>query len=122
MSFEDPYSINYDPDRQNDLMDKLMGQGKYRDDNANFDVFIESSEKLIKKMKEKEQPTQLSEYDKDHIPEILHGQGDWFMAKLCRLIASADKQSKRQIYAGFPDAVNAVHFHQTAKTFDEEIA
>lgn len=117
MPFEDPYSIDYDPARQNDHLDRLMGQGKYRDDNANFDIFIESSEKLIKKMKE--QPTQLSEYDKEHIADIIHGRGDWFMAKLIRLICTADEQSKRQLYSGFPDAVDAVHKHQTGKTWKE---
>lgn len=111
MSHQDPMSSSYDPARCEDENDRIHGYGKYRND----DEFITQSENTIRQMEK----TQLSDYDKDSISQILHGQGDWFMAKLCRLIAGADKQSKEQLYAGFPDAVDAVHKHQTGKAWKE---
>ena len=113
-AYQDPMSSSYDPARCGDENDKVHGYGKYRDN----DEFITQSEKTIKAM---ETTTQLSEYDKSQIAEILHGQGDWFMAKLCRLIANADNQSKKQLYAGFPDAVDAVHKFQTGKSFTDHL-
>ena len=125
MPFEDPYSSDYDPARQCDHLDKIMGQGKYRDDPANWGALYDKLKDQIQQTKEQLNPgkmdneVKLSDYDRHNIQAILHGEGDWFTAKLLRLIANADKQSKRQIYKGFPDAVDAVHKHQTGKTWTE---
>ena len=48
---------------------------------------------------------QISQYDIEHIDDILRGEGDWFSAQLLRLCAKADKNTLEQIRAGFPDHV-----------------
>lgn len=64
-----------------------------------------------------ERLVKLSPHDAEHIGEILSGYGTWFTAKLIRLVATADEDSKRQIMKGFPDVVNAVHQFQTGEPF-----
>lgn len=68
-----------------------------------------------------EQKVKASEFDLANVEYILSGGGTWFTAKLMRLVSSADHDSKRQIYLGFPDVVDAVHKHQTNRTFTEEL-
>ena len=57
----------------------------------------------------------MTQYDTTHITWILNGNGDWFTAKLFRLIASADTENKEKLALSFPDEVNAVHEFQTGK-------
>jgi len=49
----------------------------------------------------------LSAHDDAHMEEILKGYGDWFSAKLLRLIAKADGQNMERIRLGFPEHVAA---------------
>lgn len=49
----------------------------------------------------------LSQYDKDHIQEILLGEGDWFTARLLRLIAKADWENREKLREVYPEAVEA---------------
>jgi len=51
----------------------------------------------------------LSEYDKEHIEDIICGQGDWFTAELIRLINKADVNNCRKLATVFPDEVDAVN-------------
>jgi len=51
----------------------------------------------------------LSEYDKEHIEDIICGQGDWFTAELIRLINKADITNLHKLEAVFPDEVKAVN-------------
>jgi hypothetical protein len=57
----------------------------------------------------------MTKYDTTHITWILNGNGDWFTAKLFRLIASSDMANKEKLALGFPDEVNAIHKHQTGE-------
>ena len=61
----------------------------------------------------------LSQYDKENIQKILEGHGDWFTAKLMRLIANADPFNRSLLFAGFPDEVNLVHGFQTGFIFGQ---
>jgi hypothetical protein len=55
----------------------------------------------------------LSQYDKDHLGEILYnGLGDWFTAKLLRLILKADHENRNKLARGFPDEVAAVEWYE----------
>jgi hypothetical protein len=47
----------------------------------------------------------LSRYDIEHVEEIMKGDGDWFTAKLLRLIADSDLPNRERIRAGFPKEV-----------------
>lgn len=47
----------------------------------------------------------ISDYDRDHIGEILAGHGSWFTAELLRLIAKADFEHLAKLRLGFPDEV-----------------
>jgi len=47
----------------------------------------------------------LSPYDKARFVDILHGEGDWFSAKLLRLIAKADAENREKLRLGFPEEV-----------------
>lgn len=47
----------------------------------------------------------LSDYDKENIGYILAGHGDWFSAKLLRLIAKADYENKEKLRREFPEHV-----------------
>ena len=49
----------------------------------------------------------ISEYDKNHVEEILRGEGDWFTAQLLRLIAKADTQNRAKLKICFPNEVSA---------------
>ncbi len=49
----------------------------------------------------------MSEYDREHIQDILNGNGDWFGAMLIRLIAKADIKNRERIRRGFPEQVAA---------------
>ena len=54
----------------------------------------------------------MSEYDKKNIGLIIGGHGDWFTAKLIRLIRDADLSNRRKLFSVFPDEVRAVNiFH-----------
>ena len=50
----------------------------------------------------------ISNYDKKHISIILAGEGDWFTAKLLRLIAKADNNNLELLRSSFPKEVEAV--------------
>lgn len=43
-----------------------------------------------------------SDFDRDHIQDILCGYGDWFGADLLRLIAKADRQNREKIRQVYP--------------------
>lgn len=47
----------------------------------------------------------LSTYDIGNIESIMAGHGDWFTARLLRLIAKADDGNRERIRLGFPDEV-----------------
>lgn len=49
----------------------------------------------------------ISDYDRAHIADIIAGDGDWFTAKLLRLIAKADLANRERIRRGFPEEVRA---------------
>lgn len=49
----------------------------------------------------------MSDFDKTHIGEIINGHGDWFTARLLRLIASADVENLARLQLGFPEEVGA---------------
>lgn len=51
-------------------------------------------------------PFEPSEYDRAHVGEILGGRGDWFGAKLLRLIAKADSDNRERLRLAFPEHVN----------------
>ena len=57
----------------------------------------------------------MTDFDRQHVAEILAGAGTWFTAHLFRLIAKADKDNRRLIALGFPDEVAAVNKCQTGK-------
>ena len=59
----------------------------------------------------------MSEYDKQNIGLIIGGHGDWFTAKLIRLIRDADLSNRRKLFSVFPaevHAVNVFHFGKEA--------
>lgn len=49
----------------------------------------------------------LSAYDKNHIGDLIAGQGDWFTAQLLRLCAKADDENLVLLSKGFPEVVEA---------------
>jgi len=49
----------------------------------------------------------LSEFDKRHLGDLIAGHGDWFTAKLLRLIAKADHENREKLRLGFPEEVAA---------------
>ena len=49
----------------------------------------------------------LSEYDRLNVGAILNGVGDWFNARLLRLIAKADARNLERLRQGFPEIVEA---------------
>lgn len=49
-----------------------------------------------------------SAYDIAHIEDILYGEGDWFSAKLLRLIAKADEDNLERLRKGFPRHVEVL--------------
>jgi hypothetical protein len=52
-------------------------------------------------------------YDKEKVSDILAGHGDWFTAKLMRLIASADMSNREKLYLSYPEEVDCVRRFQT---------
>jgi hypothetical protein len=57
----------------------------------------------------------LTDYDNDNIGPIIRGRGDWFTARLIRLIARADTSNKKKLAQVFPKEVAAVQTFQTGK-------
>ena len=49
----------------------------------------------------------INDYDRAHIEDIVAGHGDWFTAKLIRLIAKADPHNRNLLRMGFPEEVEA---------------
>jgi hypothetical protein len=66
---------------------------------------------------EDDNKVKMSDWDCENLGLILSGHGSWFTAKLIRLVASCDKDTKKQMFKGFPDVVSAVHKFQTGKTY-----
>jgi hypothetical protein len=48
-----------------------------------------------------------SEYDKAHVEDIIRGDGDWFGAKLIRLIRDADADNRETLREAYPEHVQA---------------
>ena len=48
----------------------------------------------------------LSTYDKANIGKIIAGDGDWFTARLLRLIAAADMINRDRIRIAYPEEVS----------------
>lgn len=53
----------------------------------------------------------MSDYDRAHVQDILDGDGDWFTAKLLRLIAHADLINRAKLKVAFPEEVFLVETH-----------
>ncbi len=51
----------------------------------------------------------MSEYDKKNINAIISGEGDWFTARLIRLIVHADMSNRRKLASVYPEEVYAVN-------------
>ena len=49
----------------------------------------------------------ISKHDRELIPEIVRGQGDWFSAYLIRLINKADTNNKEILRSVYPEHVEA---------------
>jgi hypothetical protein len=49
----------------------------------------------------------ITQFDREHIEDILRGAGTWFTADLIRLCAHADEGNLERIRLGFPDVVDA---------------
>ncbi len=60
----------------------------------------------------------MSPYDKEKVSDILAGEGDWFTAKLMRLIASADTSNREKLFREYPEEVNCVTKFQTGFSFN----
>jgi hypothetical protein len=54
----------------------------------------------------------ISNYDKKYIDNILTGEGDWFTARLLRLISRADQNNLELLRKGFPEEVEAVEAYR----------
>lgn len=52
----------------------------------------------------------LSEFDREHMTDIIAGDGDWFTAHLLRLIHKADDENRALLRIVFPKEVEA-HEH-----------
>ncbi len=50
----------------------------------------------------------MSQYDKENLGDLLFGEGDWFTAKLLRLISKADSKNLEKLRLGFPEEVEAL--------------
>lgn len=57
----------------------------------------------------------ISDYDREHIGEIIAGRGDWFTAHLLRLIVKADAFNRVKLAEVFPEEVAAVEAWQARK-------
>lgn len=49
----------------------------------------------------------LSDFDRENISKIMAGHGDWFTARLLRLIGKADPEHRMRLALGFPAEVAA---------------
>lgn len=49
----------------------------------------------------------VSDHDREKMDDIMGGYGDWFSARLIRLIAKADYQNRELLRRVFPDHVEA---------------
>jgi hypothetical protein len=49
----------------------------------------------------------LSEYDRSHVGDAIAGRGDWFSARLFRLLAAADRENRERLRLAFPEHVAA---------------
>ena len=49
----------------------------------------------------------LSDYDRANIDNLIAGKGDWFTARLFRLMAHADPQNLERLRKGFPEEIEA---------------
>ena len=49
----------------------------------------------------------ISPYDREHMADIVAGHGDWFTAKLLRLIAKADSHNRSKLRLAYPEEVRA---------------
>mgnify|MGYP001615090903 CR=1 FL=1 len=49
----------------------------------------------------------ISQFDRENMESILHGEGTWFNAHLLRLIDKADLHNRERLRMAFPDAVEA---------------
>lgn len=59
-----------------------------------------------------EEPFPISDYDRANIGNIVGGHGDWFSAKLIRLIAKADMNQRERIAKVYPLHVEAFNAWQ----------
>jgi hypothetical protein len=50
----------------------------------------------------------MNSFDKENFDAILRGHGDWFTARLIRLIAKADVHNTERLFLAFPDTVTSV--------------
>lgn len=57
----------------------------------------------------------VSDWDRASIDEILAGKGDWFTAKLLRLIRDADFENRKKLRQVFPEEVELVEAWQTGQ-------
>lgn len=58
----------------------------------------------------------ITNHDKEHIEAIIAGSyGDWFTAKLLRVIKHADFENRARLRLGFPDEVDAVYRYEQGK-------
>jgi hypothetical protein len=49
----------------------------------------------------------ISEFDKKNVSHILSGHGDWFSARLLRLIMKADLTNREKLRQVYPEHVEA---------------
>jgi hypothetical protein len=47
----------------------------------------------------------ISEFDKKNVQRIMDGMGNWFTAKLLRLLAESDYSNREKFRLGFPEHV-----------------
>jgi len=52
--------------------------------------------------------SEMSDYDRENIINILAGDGDWYAAHLIRLIAKADRNNLGKLARVYPEEVKAV--------------
>lgn len=50
----------------------------------------------------------LSDWDREYIEEILRGKGNWFTARLLRLIFAVEPATRQRIAAEFPEEVQII--------------
>ena len=62
----------------------------------------------------------MTDYDRENVGEIIHGAGNWFTAKLFRLIVSADSNNRRKLFNSFPTEVEVVHQYLTGQLYATE--